>query len=148
MTKLQLQPLLNEVNCAWALDPESANKQEWREILLNMVAPVSAKEGYNLSSHCNIITAGLHSKGLPLRIDSEKAVRAVYSHVTDRVTGVVPTARPINDPRQPEKVMNALFHVASVQGWNQQLVDNWKNLKCIRLMKARTKMLKKKAVER
>lgn len=32
-TKLQLQPQLNEANCAWASDPESEDKREPREIL-------------------------------------------------------------------------------------------------------------------
>ena len=108
-----------------------------------MVAPVSEAEGHSLSSYCNIIMEGLNRANLPPRIDSPETVQAVYRHVMDRVEGKVPVKRPINDPRQPEKVMNALYHVAAVQGWNQGLVDNWKSMRCMRLLRDRVKQMKK-----
>ena len=61
-----------------------------------MAALVSEAQGHSLSCRCNIILEGLNRANLASRIDSLKAVQAVYRHVMDRVQGKVLVKRPIS----------------------------------------------------
>lgn len=138
---LPRSPLLSKVNCAWTDEPESQYKTEAQEVLDWFRHRIRDSYFDDFNSHCTLIAEALTTRGLPLKIDGPAAVRAVCDHLLDpELADEIES-----DAQLPKKVMESLLNLTTMQGWNDQLVEQFKSLPCIRLMTQRIKRMKQMA---